>query len=78
MLDAAPDHRYELPGPSAWPLILAFAVGVTFIVVIFTPWGISIGAVLCLLALIGWFWASNRPKKNLLGLTDHESHEEEL
>jgi cytochrome c oxidase subunit I+III len=78
MLDAEPDHRYELPGPSVWPMALAFGVGVTFIVVIFTPWGIDIGALLCLLALIGWFWSGLKPKKNLPGQTDREPLEEEL
>jgi cytochrome c oxidase subunit I+III len=77
MLDAEPDHRYKLPGPSVWPLALATGVGVTFGVVIFTPWGISIGAVLCLLALIGWFWSELKPKENLLGQTEEEEPDEE-
>ena len=77
MLDAEPDHRYKLPGPSVSPLALATGVGVTFGVVIFTPWGISIGAVLCLLALIGWFWSEHKPKENLLGQTEEEELDEE-
>jgi cytochrome c oxidase subunit I+III len=56
MLDAEPDHRDVLPGPTIWPLVLGIGVAVTFIVSIFTPWGVVIGAVPCGIALIAWFW----------------------
>ena len=55
-LDAVPDHRYEHPGPSIWPLAMAIATGATFIVSIFTPWGVPIGAALAFVALLGWGW----------------------
>jgi cytochrome c oxidase subunit 1 len=58
LMDAEPDHRSELPGPSVWPFLLSLAVGETFIVGIFTPWGFPIGAGLSLLMLFGWFWSS--------------------
>ncbi|MFP5260604.1 MAG: cytochrome c oxidase subunit I [Blastocatellia bacterium] len=61
-LDAEPDHRHELPGPSIWPLVLALATGFTFIAGIFTPWAFPIGAVLSLAALVGWFWSGNEAK----------------
>jgi cytochrome c oxidase subunit I+III len=54
--DAEPEHRYELPGSSIWPLLMALATGVTIIVSIFTPWGYVIGGGLIFLAGIGWFW----------------------
>jgi cytochrome c oxidase subunit I+III len=56
MLDAEPDHRQVSPGPTLWPFILALGVGVTFIVGIFTPWGLPIGAAPCAVALVAWFW----------------------
>jgi cytochrome c oxidase subunit 1 len=56
ILDAEPDHRTELPGPSIWPLALALAVTVAFVGAIFTPWAVPVSAVLCLIALIGWAW----------------------
>jgi cytochrome c oxidase subunit I+III len=56
LLDAEPDHRDVLPGPTIWPFILGLAVGVTFITAIFTPWGVLIGAVPCAVALVAWFW----------------------
>jgi len=55
-LDAEPDHRDVLPGPTIWPFFLALAVGVTFVVAIFTPWGIPLGIVLCAIPLAAWFW----------------------
>jgi cytochrome c oxidase subunit 1 len=58
VMDAEPDHRYKLPGPSIWPLLVALSAGETFIVGIFTPWSFVIGAVLSLLTLFGWFWSN--------------------
>jgi cytochrome c oxidase subunit 1 len=55
-LDAEPDHRDILPGPTLWPFLLALSVGLTFTVCIFTPWGLPIGAVPCAIALTAWFW----------------------
>jgi heme/copper-type cytochrome/quinol oxidase subunit 1 len=54
-LDAEPDHRTIVPGPSAAPLAFALSTGVAFIVSIFTPWGIVIGAVPAIVAGIAWF-----------------------
>jgi len=56
LLDATPDHLFTVPHPSPWPFLAAIATGVTFIAVIFTPWGLVIGAILAGLALAGWFW----------------------
>jgi heme/copper-type cytochrome/quinol oxidase subunit 1 len=56
MLDAEPDSRMRLPEPTIWPLVAALATGVTFITLIFTPWGLPIGAVLITLAFVGWAW----------------------
>ena len=65
LLDAEPDHRIEQPGPTLWPLFAALGTGVTFVVAIFTPWGIVIGAVLTGAALIGWYWPK-RPHQDEL------------
>jgi cytochrome c oxidase subunit I len=59
--DATPDHRHLLDGPSYWPVLTALAVGIGIITAIFTPWGITIGAVLSFLALAGWFWPLGEP-----------------
>ena len=56
LLDAEPDHRDVLPGPTIWPFVLACGVALTFISAIFNPWGFVIGAVPCAVALIAWFW----------------------
>ena len=63
ILEAAPDHLYEMAGDSAFPLPLALTVGVTFAGGIFNPWAFPIGAVFCLVALIPWFWSGTEVKK---------------
>jgi cytochrome c oxidase subunit 1 len=55
-LDAEPDSRHEHPGESHWPLVMAIAVGVTFIGAIFTPWAYVIGFAFSTAAFAGWGW----------------------
>ena len=55
----------NLPKPTLWPFGLALATGVTFDLVIFTPWGLPVGIVLATVALVGWFWP-RPPYKELL------------
>jgi len=62
ILDARPDHRYPLAGPSIWPFITALAVTFGFIGSVFKGSLIFYGAGLSLVALIGWFWP--RPSHN--------------
>ena len=59
VLDAEPDHRYENPEPSIWPLLTALAVTALFIGSIFTPWAVVWGAIPSFIAMVFWFW----PKK---------------
>jgi cytochrome c oxidase subunit I+III len=54
LLDAEPDSRHRHPNPTIWPFLTAVATAVTFIVLIFTPWGAVIGAVLLFAGLLGW------------------------
>ncbi len=56
VLDAEAQAKTVLPGPSAWPFVLALAVAATFLGVIFSPWALPAGAALCFLALLGWLW----------------------
>ncbi|HEU4510671.1 MAG TPA: cytochrome c oxidase subunit I [Pyrinomonadaceae bacterium] len=57
VMDAQPQLRFEIPGPSIWPAMVALGTAVTFIGGIFTPWSILIGMILSGLAIIGWFFA---------------------
>ena len=68
-LDAVPDARGDLPGPTLWPLGMAVALAVAFIVSIFTPWGLVLGMSLGLVAYAGWAW----PR----GDAEEEHHAEE-
>jgi len=57
VMDAQPELRFDIPGPSIWPSLVAVAVAVTFIVGIFTPWAFLVGAILAGITLICWFFA---------------------
>ena len=61
LLDAEPDHKYQLPGDSVWPLALAIATAGTIVGALFTPWAIPVGAVFVFAALAGWFWQGSDP-----------------
>ena len=56
ILDAEPDHRYEMPGPSIWPLVTALSTTLMFVWSIFSPWGAVWGSIPIAVALIFWFW----------------------
>jgi len=56
VMDAQPELRFDVPGPSIWPAMVALATGVTFIVGIFTPWAFLGGAILVLITLTCWFF----------------------
>jgi cytochrome c oxidase subunit I+III len=62
LMEASPEHRYELPEDSIWPLVLGLVVGGTLVGVIFNPWAIPIGALLTYIVLVFWFWRGNEPK----------------
>ena len=62
-LDAVPDSRHEHPGESHWPLVMAIAVGVTFIGAVWTPWAYVIGFAISAIAFAGWGWPrGTKPK----------------
>ena len=63
VLEAAPDHHYEMAGDSWIPFLLAVATGVTITGVIFDPWALPIGLVLILVVLNSWFWKGTEPER---------------
>jgi cytochrome c oxidase subunit 1 len=62
MLDAELDHIEEFPKPSIWPLLTALAATGLFIASIFTPWAVVWGSIPVAVALIGWFWPTEKQK----------------
>jgi cytochrome c oxidase subunit 1 len=59
VLEAEPESRQILPGPSIWPFLLAIAVAFTFagaMLHIILP---VIGFFLCAFAIAGWLWPGN-------------------
>jgi cytochrome c oxidase subunit 1 len=63
VLDAEPDHRYPVAGPSLWPLVAAMTTTVMFIWSIFNPWGVVWGSIPVFVALVGWFWPTRGKHK---------------
>jgi len=68
LLDAEPDNRHRHPPPTIWPLVAALATGVTFITLIFTPWGAVIGFPLLFLGFFGWAWPHGRDHREQLSI----------
>jgi cytochrome c oxidase subunit 1 len=60
VLDAEPDSRHDHPGHTIWPCIVAITIGIFFIVLIFTPWGMPIGTVLGFAAYARYMWPRRR------------------
>jgi cytochrome c oxidase subunit I+III len=60
LMDARPDSRHRHPNPTIIPLVAAVATGVTFITLIFTPWGLPLGGVLMVAAFAMWAWPDRR------------------
>jgi cytochrome c oxidase subunit I len=56
VMDAEPDHRYEMPGPSIWPFVTALMTSGLFINSIFTPWAVVWWAFPVTVAMLAWFW----------------------
>ncbi len=56
VVDARPQGRVLLPGPSLWPFWLAAAVGFIFYGMLFDLILVPIGAVLAAAALVAWHW----------------------
>jgi cytochrome c oxidase subunit I+III len=59
VIDATPVYRDLFPEPTVWPFVTAVVSTAMLIAIIFTPWGLPVGAIPVTAALIGWFW----PKK---------------
>jgi cytochrome c oxidase subunit 1 len=60
-LDAEPDGKDEFPEPTVWPFLAAMATTAAFVASIFTPWGITFGAIPIAITMIGWFWPKHQP-----------------
>ena len=70
VVDAVPDHRTKMPGPSIWPFITAVALTGLFIGSIFTPWAVPIGAGPVGVGLLGWLWPTEKDHQEQLVLEE--------
>jgi cytochrome c oxidase subunit 1 len=71
ILDAQPQHRYELATDSILPLLMAIVTGVFFVVLVFTPWIVPICAMLWFILMAIWFWIGTGQKNE----EKHKAHE---
>jgi cytochrome c oxidase subunit I+III len=61
-LDAEPDARLILPGPTIVPFFAALAVSVAFIGVMFEQYYVPLGAVLFFAVVVWWNWPKHPPR----------------
>jgi len=62
-VEAEPDLRHPLPGPTLWPLLTAVATTALFIGSIFNQWALVWGAIPLTVCLVGWFWPETKPQE---------------
>ena len=62
LMDADPDNRQELPGPTPVPFVAALATGFLLILLVFTFQAVWIGAIPLALALFAWAWPRHPEK----------------
>jgi cytochrome c oxidase subunit I+III len=72
LMDAAPDCRQVLPGPTPIPFIAALATSVAFVGVIYEQHWVPIGGVLMFLALVAWNWPRTEQEVEPRDGPDHE------
>jgi heme/copper-type cytochrome/quinol oxidase subunit 1 len=64
LLDAEPQGIVHMPHASPWPFYLTLAMAVLFTAILLDAWGMAVtGAVLCALAMMGWFWPRNQTQE---------------
>ena len=68
IMDAIPQHRYEISPDSIWPLILALVVGADMVWLIFNPWAYPAGIFAGLVVLAFWFWRDSEPGWDIEGI----------
>jgi len=61
-LDAEPDHRPTLPGPSIWPFAMALSVAVGLTWGIFQARAFVVSGILSAIAMTAWFWPKGEPQ----------------
>ena len=62
IMDAIPERRYEFKKETILPFLLALLGGGSIVIAIFTPWGVTIGAVFSFIILACWFWPTVSPQ----------------
>ena len=66
IMDAIPEHRYEFKKETILPLLLAVFGGGSIVIAVFSPWGVTIGAIFTFIILACWFWPTISPDHDTL------------
>jgi len=61
IMDAIPERRYEFKKETILPLLLAVFGGGSIAIAVFSPWGVTIGAIFTFIILACWFWPTISP-----------------
>ncbi len=73
LVDATPESRLVLPGPTLVPMFAAFAVAFTFIGLVLNPWLVVLGALFTFAAIVAWNW----PRDWQLAMADDPAEQED-
>jgi cytochrome c oxidase subunit I+III len=71
-LDAHPDYRSVLAGPSIWPFLAAVASTIAFVGVIFEQMLLPIGVVLFFITIVAWAWPDTEERLEPPGGPEHQ------
>jgi cytochrome c oxidase subunit I+III len=72
IMDAEPDYRAVMPGPTIVPFLTALAISVAFIGVIYNQLAVPIGAALTFVGLVVWNWPRSAHEVEPVDGPDHE------
>jgi cytochrome c oxidase subunit I+III len=77
LMDAHPDHRAVISGPSVWPLLTAVASMIAFAGVMFDPFWVPVGAALFFVCIVAWAWPETPERLEPEGGPEHQLAEAE-
>lgn len=63
ILDAEPEHRFEMAHDSLLPFALSLVTGIFFAVLVFTPWALPYSCIGWFIVLALWFWWGTEGKQ---------------
>jgi cytochrome c oxidase subunit 1 len=75
IVDAIPEHKYELPGDSMMPFMLFLAVTTLLVGSIWHPYMVPIGAIPVAIIFAAWFWYGTKEGQFREGLPQADAQD---